>query len=459
MLCRLWFGCWLALVGLVPVAHAAQKYQLQNPLQINSLHQVQVEVEVGGDLRVLHEGKVQPIKMSVVGNLTYQEKILGGSHTSLAGLRSVRYYDQAKATIKIGKDGVLPTLSEDRRLIVTEAKPTGTSLQMFSPSGPLTRDELDLIDVPANSLLLANMLPSTPVAQGEKWKLSNDLLTALLGLDAIGKGEVDSSITGVTNDEATVEASGVVHGAIGGVATEIEVKTKTLVDLKTRRITRFGMAVKEKRDVGHVAPGLDVVARVRVTLSPLKDSEPLSSKKLQGIPLASNPAVLQMAYVPPAKDLRFYHNRDWFVFHNDGRLLMMRLVQNGELLAQCNMHRLDKSTPGEHPSFENFRDGVQKALGDKFKKFQRASKITHEKGYALYQVIAEGENANLPILWKYYLVADKEGHQIMFTFTLESALADVLTEQDISMLSTFEFLTPPVPATAEVPTPATREKK
>src|SRR5205085_685633 len=149
---------------------------------------------------------------------------------------------------------------------------------LFSPSGPLTRDELDLIDVSGNSLLLYSLLPEGEVSVADTWKPNADVLAPFLGLDAVGHTDVESALSSVENGVATIESHGHVDGAIGGVATEIEIKAKCLMDMKTRQITRFGLAIKEKRSIGHVAPGLDVVARVRLKFSPVESSERLSEK-------------------------------------------------------------------------------------------------------------------------------------------------------------------------------------
>ena len=72
---------------------------------------------------------------------------------------------------------------------------------MFSPSGPLTQEELDLITIPANSLLVEQLLPDQDVAPGDKWQHNDDLLAALLNLDAIGHSEVSTTFKEITPPE------------------------------------------------------------------------------------------------------------------------------------------------------------------------------------------------------------------------------------------------------------------
>ena len=99
-----------------------------------------------------------------------------------------------------------------------------------SRPGPLTRNELDLVDVPGNSLLLDRLLPAKPVVVGDRWKHDDALLAMLLGLDAISASEVSSEIKDLDNDNARIELAGSVQGAIGGVSTEFELKGRYKFD-------------------------------------------------------------------------------------------------------------------------------------------------------------------------------------------------------------------------------------
>ena len=80
------------------------------------------------------------------------------------GIRSANYR-RADAAIRIDKDGVKPTLTSNRCLVGVKVE--GSTVTMFSPEGPLSRDELDLIDLQGNSLLLDRLLPLERVAIGD----------------------------------------------------------------------------------------------------------------------------------------------------------------------------------------------------------------------------------------------------------------------------------------------------
>jgi hypothetical protein len=435
------------------ISWAGETYSLAGRVA-GGIEEVTVDVEVGGELKLkTAEDAVKAMKMSVVAQLKYHERHLAGKlypqrPEGPLGLRSVRFYEDAHATIKLEQGGTTPKLSAARRLVVADSSAVGPA-QLLSPSGPLTREELDLLDVPANSLLLYALLPRTKQPVGGKWKPASDVLAGVLGLDAISQSDVEFVLTSAENGVATVESHGQVDGAVGGVATELEIKTKCLVDLKNGRIQKFGLAIQEKRSIGHVAPGLDVTARIRVTFAPLEVSKYLTDKALKGVPVEPNPAVLQLAFQDPS--FRFYYDRRWFVFHDEPQQLMMRLVDAGDLLAQCNVNRLPRVEAGaDEATPEKFQEGLKEALGDKFKEVLQSANLPHPAGLKVHQVTVSGESSGLPIRWQYFFVRDGHGRQVVFTITCEAPLADKVGDAGASMVNSFEFLKPD----GQEPTPA-----
>src|SRR5262249_42872739 len=135
---------------------------------------------------------------------------------------SVRYYDDAQAVIKIASKVTKPQLRDARKVITAVANQQNSYLS--APSGPLTRDELELIDVPANTLTLDQLLPQSDVEVGHRWKPSDDVLAKFLCLDSVGHTEVECVLANVKDDVAEITFEGPLGGAIDGVATEIELK-------------------------------------------------------------------------------------------------------------------------------------------------------------------------------------------------------------------------------------------
>jgi len=243
-----------------------------------------------------------------------------------------------------------------------------------------------------------------------------------------------------------VELSGRIDGATGGVTTRIEVKGKYRFDRKTQRIDWFGLLVNEDRDVGHVGPGFDVVARLRMQITPRSASERLSDEALRGLPRAPSDALTQLVFGPRRGGWRFQHDRRWFSTGNDDQLAFLRLIERGDFIAQCNVAVLKPVEPGKQATLKQFQHDIKQALGDDFGEFVSAGQRANEQNYRVLRVVARGTVSGLPIEWHYYLVADEHGRQITFTFTVEGPLAQRLGDLDQQMVASLRFDQPDVAA-------------
>jgi hypothetical protein len=414
---------------------------------------VQVLLEVGGELKIAEEGKIKPLKMSVVGKLTYDERLLTVPKESTES-RSVRNYDVAEAVIKIENGGIKPKLRSVRQVVGVDVADNHTTL--FSPQGPLTRDELDLIDVPGNSLLLDQLLPSNAVSPGDRWEHSESLMAALLALDAVSKTEVTSELKELDDSAARIELTGRVEGAAGGVATTLELKGRYKYSVKDQRVTWFALLIEEKRSIGHVGPGADIVARLQMTVTPGSSSPQLTDQALTDFSLDARPEQAVLQYLAPNGKFTFLHDRRWHVMHDQADKLAMRMVDRGDLVAQCNVAQLPPTAAGKHPGLETFQSDIKQSIGESFGQFIKASESTSASGYTLYRVEATGMVSELPIRWIYYRVADQQGHQVVFAFTLEEDLAAQLAESDQAIIDSVEFHETPVTTAAESTVAPTR---
>ena len=79
-------------------------------------------------------------------------------------------------------------------------------------------------------------------------------------------------------------------------------------------------------------------------------------------------------------------------------------------------------------------------MGKQFGQFVNASQRASEKNYRVLHVVAEGLVSELPIQWHYYLIANEQGEQVVFTFTVEESLAERLGQSDRNLVGSFTFL-------------------
>jgi hypothetical protein len=207
------------------------------------------------------------------------------------------------------------------------------------------------------------------------------------------------------------------------------------------------MLVKEKRAVGHIGPGLDTVAKVIIDVEPIASSQHLTAAALQKLP-GENPAdILALGYQPRGGQYRVQYDRRWFVTEDEPKLVVLRLVDRGELVAQCNISPLPKLEK-PIPLAEYQRD-VERSLGKNFGKFVSAGQNINEAGYAVFRVAVHGEVGELPIEWIYYLVQDRSGRRVSLAFTLEQGLSERFAETDRALVAAITLTDPPTPTAAK----------
>ncbi|MCL6503566.1 MAG: hypothetical protein K6T86_12860 [Pirellulales bacterium] len=221
---------------------------------------------MGGHIKTLDGKEIRQLKLKVAGEFRYAER---HRLAAVSNWAAVRHYERAIAAIQVEQNESTRELRDSRRLLAAACD--GSQAWLWSPNGPLTRDELDLIDLPANTLLLDLLLPAQAVAVGATWEHSPEQMALLLGLDAASVSTVASTLKSCTAQEARMELAGKVEGAIGGVATELELAGKYTFDRVSNQITWLALRIQERRSIGHVSPGLDVIANLQVSIAPLAE--------------------------------------------------------------------------------------------------------------------------------------------------------------------------------------------
>lgn len=435
-------------------------YQFRSGRGVGDTDRVVGLLEAGGEVKEAGDDRPRHLKMSVTFNFAYDERTVHLPDAADGAVRSIRRYEQADAVIKIEEDGFKPVLRPERRLIGAEA--AGRTVTLFSPDGPLAREELDLIDIFANSLLLDRLLPEGEVAVGQSWKLPVDLVVALLGLDTAAESDVEASLTEVTETVARFQLAGRVQGAVGGVSSTIELKGKFRYSLPARRIDWLGLLVKEDRGISPAKRGVDAVARLQMTVVPVEMPPALSDAALEGKSLRPTEELLQIIQFGGQRDWSVLHDRSWYPTGEQADLVVLRKVVRGELIAQCNISPLPERRDATSVTLEQFQADVQQALGKSFGQFVVAGQYAGSSGDRVFRVVVHGTVEDLPIEWRYYLVTREDGRRVGLAFTLEQKYADELADEDKRMVDLLRFLaaeTPPADRPAGERAPRDRDAR
>ena len=132
------------------------------------------------------------------------------------------------------------------------------------------------------------------------------------------------------------------------------------------------------------------------------------------------------------------------------RLTVLKRLDHGEVVAQCNLNVGPKVPPGKHQHPDQFRDDVRRALGARFDQFVGVGEVDGDPaGGFRYKVAVQGRQGDVGILWDYYLIASPDGDQLLATFTHAVAQESAFGDQDVRLVASFRWTLPasdPAPA-------------
>jgi hypothetical protein len=430
---------------------ASDLVDLRPTTPVGSCRLVKAVIEVEGKLKLNADGKeVQHLPLKVQGQMQYAERVLSQAK-QWSEVRLARSYESARADIRLRDSDLKNSLRPERKLIVVESSASQPAAA-FSPLGPLTREELELIETPASGLALEALLPLRALKIGGQWTLESTTVARLLGLEAVSQHDVACTLDSVKDNLAIVSLAGKIAGAIGGVSSDIELKGKLNYDLKQRTVTWLTLACKENRDVGHAQPGFEVVTTLRLVAAPVKSASDLGDKALADLPLKANQGQLLLDLTAEAAGFKLLHDRRWSVMFERGDVTVLRLVDRGDLIAQCNISPRPPLGPGEQLTLAGFQEDVKRVLGKNFEQIVEASEEASDAQIRILRVVVAGKAGDLPIQWTYYHLLGDHGHRASLVFTIESTLLERFAAIDRELIDGFRFTADKQPKSAATPT-------
>ena len=134
-------------------------------------------------------------------------------------------------------------------------------------------------------------------------------------------------------------------------------------------------------------------------------------------------------------------DRQWHVMIEREDVSVLRMVDRGDLIAQCNLSSLPTLEKGETFSLVDFQQDIQRALATHFGEFVTASETVTDDGVHVMRVVTTGKEkeSSLAIDRVYYHLTDSQGRRASAVFTHESDLAERFGAADQAAISSFRF--------------------
>lgn len=422
-------------------ADAAEPVSLAEPPENGRVFDVRAELRVEGKLEVATgPGRTATLPIEVDAQANYLERRLSGTGRDARTLRSLRQYSRAESKIVVDKETSFYRLRPQRGRIIAQG--TFAGIERHSPAGPLMRIELDLLRMPGDSLAVLGLLPDGPVQPGDEWTPAGWVAPLLADLEAAAKSELTCKLDSISGDIATISFQGKLEGANDGAETSIALAGSFGFDIRNGHVRSLALRQTEKRVPGAVSPGLEVTATMKLVRTPASVSGPLTDEVARSIPLDPPPGALLLEFQAPGETM-FLHDRGWHLFKQAGKVAILRLVDQGSFIAQCNVASIPAAGPGEHTPPEQFQRDIQTSLGERFGAFAESRRIDTGDGRFLFRVTAVGTSGETAMTWIYYLCADPSGRQVSFVFAAESELKDRLGDRPDEIVRSVRFLPPP----------------
>ena len=391
-----------------------------------------VDLDLAGTMSVLGEGgKPQQLRLQARARHRFADRTMAVADGLPA--RSARLYAEAVASAMIGLERSERALAADRRLVVTARKPDGAFA--FSPAGPFTRDELDLVTEHFDPHCLPGLLPGKEVKVGDTWAVSNPAAQTACLFDGLVKNGLTGKLTGITSAAVAFEIAGTAEGIENGAKVAVTVTATGTFDAATKRVTGLVWRQTDDREAGPVSPASKVEATITLKREALDAAPP----ELAADPPAVPPAHLTaLRHADPKGRYRLLYPRGWHVTGQTDAHLVLRLLDGGAFVAQATLTSWQKAEPGKHSPPEEFKKAVAASPGWVAGKVIADGEVPVGGGRWLYRLVAEGTMDGRPAVQAFHLLAGPGGEQVVVTVAMNPEGAKAIAGRDLGLVAGIE---------------------
>lgn len=417
--------------GSTPAANGPLTYLLREKVEVGTQTKSKVHLTIQGKIKTGKEDET----LAGQALLEYPETVLAVAADGLAG-KLVRQYVDARAKFVVGTNADARQLRPGSRLLVGDHE--NQKLNLWSPAGPMTSDELELVQDLIDTTRLPGLLPKDAVPVGGTWKPDASVITSLCDLDHFIDSSTECKLEKLDQGIAVITLVGEAHG----LATGAEVKTQITATLQFDMEKNFIQAVtwrqNDSRGPSPVSPAGSF--DVNITISRSQDqTESMTKEALASLKTEPTPASKLVVYEDTNKQYRFYHDRDWHVTALRNDTAVMRRMSGGDFVAQLNVTVLGPRAAGTQMNTEEFQAMIEKTADLKIEEIIRTENLPTDGSFQMQLVVAKGSSGQIPLSQRHYLATSGTGSQVVFSFITEPAMEERLGKSDMSLVGTVEF--------------------
>ncbi|MBX3442242.1 MAG: hypothetical protein KF774_07525 [Planctomyces sp.] len=396
-------------------------------------------------------GKTAEHELAATAAFTFVERSLPAGGRDALALRAVREFSAGTMETTIGDRRTTVELPAAARLVVASGDAVG--VQSYAINAALTREAVDLLELPGDPLALEGILPPRAVEPGGAWSPADWAVQMLAAIEAMESAKLTCTLTEVNGDVAIIAVDGSAKGQRQGTNVEIGIRGTLEFEIAAGAFRGAKLVYKVKSAIGAVSPGLEADVAVQMRSVAASGSGRLTDEFVGQLPIAAPAGALDLAFDAAPWGVRLRHPRDWFLFHAvlDGspQVAILRLLDRGSLIAQCNLSPVPAAKAGQHTPLDQFEADIRASLGSRLKDITAREEVSLGTGFRTFRVVAEGgyslknaqgDDLKIPAHWIYYLCAAPNGQQVSFVFAVESNLLEQLGSRDEELVQQLQFI-------------------
>lgn len=431
-----------------PAIHADQVFDIEVRVQSGDYSVVESKVVHDGVIVIQDPDDTdgpRQLPLKVEASLNYEQRYTGKNEP----LAIRRYLDTTRADLSISDGKRVSELTSKNRYLVTRIKEYGPT-QFVSLEDVLTQREVELITGPADPLSFAALFNRDNVQVGQKWKVDANALSSFLAVDRVYDHEVLLQLREVNQRVAKVYIIGQAQAEVDDVTNTIGITGVALIDLDKYQLTDLRATFRQTRGVGQVAPGFKGTTKVDMKLTNTDSLPSLSNREISAR-TKSQRIARKVKWESNQGHFRLLYDPRWRMIASEDEGAILRYVQNGDLMAQCNIAQLPSRPANNLLSLKQFQTEVGKIIAaEQSARIINADTQATNDGSQVHLVKVNGVEQQVPVSWLYYHVGHRDGRQVTFVFTLEQQVANDFHPADQLLVHAFRFL--PVPQSANAKT-------
>jgi hypothetical protein len=313
----------LILIGLLASISHARETRLAESLPSGTKVNVTVSVQLDGDVTLPGKTGAKPQRLAVTGasKLEYDERALPAEDIETGKL--LRIYRKIEIQRTVGdRKQTADIRKEVRRLIVLR---TAKAKSPFSPDGPLTWNEIDVVkhDLFAPALA-SDLLPNKAVKPGDAWTAGPNAVKELTDLGKVTGGDLKITFIGIVQfdgkERARLGLEGVLRGVDDNGPARHTLDGTAYVDLDSSLLSY--LSVKGSHELldgeGTTLGRLD--GRFTMTRK-LSDTDALSDAAIAKLELKPNGENTRLLY--KNDEVQFTYPRRWRVAAEQGKQITL----------------------------------------------------------------------------------------------------------------------------------------